>query len=87
MRTRTAAASAAVVLLTLLGSTACSAASDDASPSSETGQPARSKPAIDPSECAGPADRTPEECEIHESFAVIEEGVPAEGMPTMAPSD
>ncbi|NEC65002.1 hypothetical protein [Streptomyces sp. SID9727] len=87
MRTRTAAASAAVVLLTLLGSTACSASSDGASPSSESGQTARSKPATDPSECAVPTDEMPEECEVHESFAVIEEGVPADGMPTPAPGN
>ncbi|MEU2022607.1 hypothetical protein ABZ565_10615 [Streptomyces sp. NPDC016469] len=86
MRTRTAAAFAAVVLLTLLGSTACSASSDGP-PSSETGQATRSKPAIDPSECAVPADKTPEECEVDASFAVIEEGVPAEGMPPTAPGN
>ncbi|TRV74275.1 hypothetical protein FKN01_25120 [Streptomyces sp. 130] len=85
MRTRTAAASAAVVLLTLLGSAACSTSADGASPSSETGRAARSEPAFDPSACAGPADEIPAECEVHPSFAATHEAVPAEGMPTPAP--
>ncbi|MFB8089063.1 hypothetical protein [Streptomyces sp. NPDC055992] len=83
MRTRTTAAAAAVVLLTLLGSTACSSSSDGA-PRSDERQAAPSEPAVDPSKCAVPADRTPKECEIDESFAAVEEGVPAEGMPTQA---
>ncbi|MFF7335698.1 hypothetical protein ACFZAT_00005 [Streptomyces sp. NPDC008163] len=85
MRVRAAAASAAVVLLTLLGSAACSTTSDSAPSSGNAEQGARSKPAIDPSTCAGPVDKIPEECEIKASFAVVEEGVPVEGAPTMAP--
>ncbi|MFJ7628274.1 hypothetical protein ACIQZN_17440 [Streptomyces sp. NPDC097595] len=87
MRVRTTAASAAVVLLTLLGSTACSTASDSTPSSENAEQAARSRPAIDPSKCAVPVDKMPEGCEVEASFAVVEEGVPVEGMPTMAPGN
>lgn len=96
MRTRTAAASAVVVLLTLLGSTACSASSDH-TPSTHSSegtkkgvnqqQAAQSKPVVEPSKCAVPTDKMPEECEVHASFAATHMAVPAEGEPTPVPSN
>lgn len=90
MRTRAAAASVAVALLTLLGSVACSAPSDDAPPShseefkkgARQQQASRNGPAVDPSTCAIPSGELPEECEVHPSFAATHEAVPAETMPT-----
>lgn len=96
MRIRTAVASAAIALLALSGSTACSVSSGDtpASPGSESTkegakqeQVSQNEPAVDPSNCAVPSDEMPEECEVHPSFAATEEGVPAEGMPIPAPSN
>lgn len=96
MRIRTAAASVGVTMLALLGSTACSASSGDTPPSrnsesaeegGEQQQVSRSELAVDPSRCAVPTDEMPEECEVHPSFAATQEGSPAEGMPTPAPSN
>lgn len=93
MRTRTAAASAVLVLFTLLGSAACSVSSEEDKSSSGSSasvekaadqrQAARAKPGIDPSECATSADKMPKGCEVDVSVGEIDEASPAAEAPSM----
>ncbi|MER5439784.1 hypothetical protein [Streptomyces sp. NPDC002790] len=91
MRTRTAVASAVLVLCAVLGSAGCSASSESA-PSTGSSTPAeenssqhpsgRAKPEVDPSKCATSADKMPKGCEVDIHVSEISEGTPA----TEAPS-
>ncbi|MEV8319266.1 hypothetical protein AB0Q95_34425 [Streptomyces sp. NPDC059900] len=99
MRTRTAAASAVLILCTVMGSAACSSSSDG-NPSSGTSAPHeqgksqrqadKSVPETDPSACATSADKIPEGCEVDMDAAEVDEATPATQPPateaTRAPS-
>lgn len=92
MRTRTVAASAALVLCTVLGSVACSASADGTpspggSASAENGtsrsQTGGTEPAVDPSKCATSAKEMPEGCEIDMHVSDISEATPATEAPSI----
>lgn len=87
MRTRTAAASAALILCTVMGSAACSSPSDGNPPSGtstsdEQGKSQRQAadggaPDVDPSACATSSDKIPEGCEADIDVADMGEATPA----------
>ncbi|WP_263168626.1 hypothetical protein [Streptomyces sp. SCSIO ZS0520] len=90
MRTRAAAASAALILSTVLGTAACSS-SADSSPSSTNPTsaekkshdgPAASEPPVDPAKCATTLAKMPKGCEADADFAETEEAAPATGTPS-----
>ncbi|MFH8491218.1 hypothetical protein [Streptomyces longisporoflavus] len=86
MRTRTAAASAVLILCTVLGSAACSSSSAD-NPSSGTStsdeqdksqrQSNRVAPNTDPSACATSSEKIPEGCTVDMDAAEMGEATPA----------
>ncbi|MFJ9179652.1 hypothetical protein [Streptomyces sp. NPDC102360] len=85
MRTRTAVASAVLVLCVVLGSAACSASSEStpstgsstsAEKKSSQQQSGRGKPEVDPSKCATSADKMPKGCEVDVDVSEISEGTP-----------
>ncbi|MGW6026976.1 hypothetical protein [Streptomyces sp. NPDC055099] len=86
MRTRTAAASAVLILCTVMGSAACSSTSDG-NPSSGTstsdeqgkgqGKANRGAPDADPSACATSSEKIPEGCEVDIDAAEMGEATPA----------
>ncbi|WP_203643411.1 hypothetical protein [Streptomyces sp. SID14478] len=95
MRTRTVAASAALILCTMLGSAACSSSSENkpstgSSSSPEQSQAEKNLPTGDPSECATTSDKLPEGCEVDLDVSDIEIATPATEPPetntTMSPS-
>ncbi|MFE6892125.1 hypothetical protein [Streptomyces sp. NPDC057694] len=82
MRTRTVAASAALILCTVLGSTACSSSpeskpSTDSSPSAEQRPAKKDMPSGDPSECATPGEKLPDDCKVDVDVSGIEIATPA----------
>ncbi|MFD4475563.1 hypothetical protein ACFWPU_05555 [Streptomyces sp. NPDC058471] len=99
MRTRTAAASAVLILCTVMGSAACSSSSDG-SPSSGTSakdeqgksrrQANRVSPDADPSACETSSEKIPEDCAVDMDVAEMDEATPATEPPatnaTWAPS-
>lgn len=86
MRTRTAAASAVLILCTVMGSAACSSSSDG-NPSSGTStsdeqgksqrQANRVAPDADPSACATSSEEIPEGCTVDMDVAEMDEATPA----------
>lgn len=86
MRTRTAAASAVLILCTVMGSAACSSSSDG-NPSSGTStsdeqgksqrQANRVAPDADPSACATSSEEIPEGCAVDMDVAEMDEATPA----------
>ncbi|MFJ4713780.1 hypothetical protein [Streptomyces sp. NPDC088785] len=94
MRTHTVAASAALILCTVLGSAACSSSPESKpstdSPSSAERHPAgKSTPTGDLSACATRSEKLPEFCEVDVDVSGIGIGTPATEPPetnaTMAP--
>ncbi|MGW7071725.1 hypothetical protein ACWGII_22910 [Streptomyces sp. NPDC054855] len=99
MRTRTAAASAVLILCTMIGSAACSSPPEH-NPSSGTSTPDEqgksqrqanpAGPDADPSSCATSSERLPEGCAVDIDPAEMEQATPATEPPatnaTWAPS-
>lgn len=90
MRTRTAAASAVLVLCAVMGSAACSSSSDSSAPSGASSvderggserRANRTVPDADPSACATSSDKIPEGCEVSMDVAEMEVATPAEEPP------
>ncbi|GGV66011.1 hypothetical protein GCM10010277_73530 [Streptomyces longisporoflavus] len=86
MRTRTAAASAVLILATVMGSAACSSSSDG-NPTSGTAtsdeqgdgqrQVNRGVPDADPSACATSSEKIPEGCAVDMDAAEMDKATPA----------
>ncbi|MEU5957869.1 hypothetical protein [Streptomyces sp. NPDC047525] len=90
-RTRTAAASAVLILCTVMGSAACSSP-PEANPSSGTSTPDeqgksrrqahQTAPDADPSACATSSEKIPEGCAVDMDAAEMDQATPATEPPT-----